>query len=414
MRHRLEDHLRRHEASYFQLLRRMVGINSFTANPEGVDDLGKLTAEAFSKLGFSAEHIRAENPEYGHHLVLTREGKDGPDAPRVALVSHLDTVFTPEEELLNDFIWREEGDRIYGPGTVDIKGGTVVVYMILEALRAAAPEVYDSVNWVVLMSAAEERGAHDFGVLCRQRLADGNTLGALVFEGGLIEDGKCGIVVSRRGMAVYRFTAEGRDAHAGSAHRYGANAVVQIAEVIRRLADMTDYERGLTVNVGTVRGGTVINRVPPSAVTEVELRAFAADVYEQAMRQVEALEGFSSVRSAEDDHPCTVRIDVLNRMDPWPRNEATDAIFEVWRQAAVTAGLEAEREARGGLSDANQIWAHVPTLDGLGPAGGNAHCCEVSADGTRRQEYAIRSSFVPKALLSALAVLRLVEEGSSE
>ncbi len=410
---RLRDVLRRREASYLDLLQRMVAINSFTRNHDGIEALGDLTAEAFAALGFRSERIPARDHRYGRHLVLSREAA-GPSAPRIGLVSHLDTVFTPEEELLNDFIWREEGDRIYGPGTVDIKGGTVVVHMILEALRAVAPEAYDSVTWVVLLSSAEERGAKDFGSLCRNRLADGNTLGALTFEGGGIEDDRCDIVVSRRGMAVYRFTAEGRDAHAGSAHRHGANAVVQIADVIRRLADMTDYERGLTVSVGTVRGGTVTNRVPSTAAAEVEMRAFDADVYKQTMNEVEALDGYSSVASAEDGHPCTVRLDVINRMDPWPPNEATEGLFEVFRQAAAAVGLEAVREARGGLSDANQFWAHVPTVDGLGPAGGNAHCCKVAADGTRRQEYAIRSSFVPKALLTAMAVLRLVEEGLPE
>src|SRR5262245_37378758 len=85
------------------LLRAMVGINSFTANRDGVNQLGRFTADAFAPLGFSAEYVPSTNRNYGKHLVLTRAGRD----PRsIALISHLDTVFPPEEEARNNFHWQ--------------------------------------------------------------------------------------------------------------------------------------------------------------------------------------------------------------------------------------------------------------------------------------------------------------------
>src|SRR5689334_22351765 len=96
-----------------ELLRQMVGINSYTVNKEGVNRLARFTAEAFAPLGFSAEFVKAMNPEFGDHLVLTRKGTGGKS---VAMVSHLDTVFPPEEEERNHFHWQIEGDRIFGPG----------------------------------------------------------------------------------------------------------------------------------------------------------------------------------------------------------------------------------------------------------------------------------------------------------
>ena len=135
----LREVLERRLPRYLELLQRMVGINSFTRNQAGIDALAELTAGAFRDLGFSSEQIAAEDPRYGRHLVLTRELDAS--APQVGLVSHLDTVFTAEEEHRHDFRWRPDGDRLYGPGTVDIKGGTVVAYMMLDALNTVAPEV---------------------------------------------------------------------------------------------------------------------------------------------------------------------------------------------------------------------------------------------------------------------------------
>lgn len=73
-------------------------------------------------------------------------------------------------------------------------------------------------------------------------------------------------------------------------------------------------------------------------------------------------------------------------------------------------GKQVVAEARGGLSNASQVWQHFPTIDGLGPTGGNAHCSKQSADGTKQQEYAEASSFVPKALLNAVAILKLTQQ----
>ncbi len=405
----LREVLKQREPRYLELLRLMVEINTFTLNREGIETLGDLTAETFEPLGFKAERVPAENPDFGRHLVLTRAARGSRSLARIGLVSHLDTVFPPDEEKLHDFVWREEGERIFGPGTVDIKGGTVLVYMMLDALASVAPEVYDSVSWVFLLNSAEERISTDFGVLCRDRLVGEQTLAALVFEGGLLEEERAKVVVARKGMGVFRVTVEGRASHAGSAHDRGASAVTQMADVIRRIESWTDYGRELTLNVGSVQGGTVTNRVPHSAVAEVEMRAFDPEVFDEGMARMLSLKEYCSVFSAADSFACVVQVEVLTRHEPWPRNEATDRLLETWQEAAPALGLEVVPEERGGLSDGNQFWESVPTLDGLGPSGANAHCSERSADGSKEQEYATGPSFVPKTLLNVSALLRLLK-----
>ncbi len=401
----LHDFLEKQMPAALEMLRRMVSLNSFTANPEGVNRLGRFTAECFGPLRFNAEFVPSVNPNYGDHLVLTRRGL----SPRnIALVSHLDTVFPPEEEERNRFFWQPEGDRIYGPGTHDIKGGTVMMWLVLQALRVQAPAAFEDITWNLFWNSSEETLSQDFSELCRSRF-DNNTLAALVFEA----EGRLGqdrlMVVARKGRATWRVTVSGRGAHAGARHQHGANAIIQLAHTIQRVAALTDYSRDLTFNVGAVSGGTMLNRVPHEARAEGEFRAFATDTYQSAKSALLALAGPGEVRSPADRFACDVSVEILTESRPWPRNPGTDRLAAIWQQAGAELDIPVNVEARGGLSDGNFLWDAVPTLDGLGPWGENDHCSERSADGSKLPEYVEVSSFVPKAELNTVAILRLIE-----
>jgi glutamate carboxypeptidase len=404
----IETYYRNHLDRYLETLRKMVLINSFTDNPAGVNKLGELTAALFAELGFQAEFIQSDNPEFGKHAFLKRTSSPGdPERPTIAMISHLDTVFSPDEEEQNDFTWRPEGKRIYGPGTVDIKGGTLLIYMLLEGFQRLAPEAFDSTDWIVALDAAEERLSEDFGVQCLERLPDA-TRACLVFEGGTISSHGFPLVVGRKGRATYRVAVKGRSAHAGNAHFQGANAILQLAHTIQQIASLTDYAQDLTFNVGVVRGGSVVNRVPHYAEVEVEMRAFDPQVFQSGIDSMLALDGGSQVSSA-DGYPCSVEVQLGRQMMPWPRNPGSDRLLACWTAAGEQFGLRAIPEQRGGLSDGNNLWEHFPTIDGLGPSGGNAHCSERSPDGNLDQEYLLVNSIVPKATLNMLAVLKLLE-----
>jgi glutamate carboxypeptidase len=398
--------------TFLDLLRQMVSINSFTANPQGVNELGDLTATAFERLGFTAERVQAKDFVYGKHLILTRPGRlsDRRPVPLIGLISHLDTVYPAAEELDNNFHWRVAGKRIYGPGVYDIKGGTVMILMMLSALQAVAPEFYESVTWVVLLNAAEESLVPDFGQICQDRL-NGSTLAALVFEGGSIGEvppNGYRFVVARKGMARYHIAVEGKAAHAGTAHEQGASAILQMADVIRRVANFTDYEQAITFNVGTVAGGTVINRVPHQASAFVEMRAFSPAVFAEGVDKMANLNEFCSVRSANGGYPCRVRVDMIGSWEPWAPNDGSEQLLLLWREMGRDLRLVVEAQERGGLSDGNWVWNQVPTIDGLGPDGGNAHCSQRLEDGSKDQEFILPDSYVPKALLNVAAIMKLV------
>jgi glutamate carboxypeptidase len=386
-----------------ELLRQMVGINSFTTNPEGVNRLARFTAECFAPLGFTAESIPSTNPAFGAHLVLTRRSRS---ARNIAMISHLDTVFPPEEEARNNFHWQLEGNRIYGPGTQDIKGGTVMMWLVLKALRAHAPKVFEDITWKLFLNSSEERFSPDFGDLCRSRF-DAGTLAALIFEA----EGRRGhehlMVLARKGRASWRMTVNGRGSHAGGKHSHGANAAIQLGHILPRIAALTDYSRGLTFNVGRVSGGTVLNRVPHEAIAEGEFRAFTPEAYQHGKASLLALAGAGEVRSPDDGYACETKVEIITETRPWPRNPGTDRLYEFWKQTGDELEFPTNYEERGGLSDGNLIWDAAPTLDGLGPWGDNDHCSERSADGSKMPEYVEVGRFVPKAMLNTGAIIKL-------
>jgi len=283
----------------------------------------------------------------------------------------------------------------------------VMMWLVLKALEVHAPQVFEGLTWKLFLNSSEEMFSPDFGAVCCERF-EKTTLAALVFEA----EGRLGnehlMVVARKGRASWRVTVSGRGSHAGGNHSHGANAVVQLGQLLPRIAALTDYSRELTVNVATVSGGTVLNRVPHEAVAEGELRAFTAEVYQHGKSRLLALSGPGEVRSPVDGYGCEVKVEILTESRPWPRNAATDRLCQHWIQTGAELHYPVNMQERGGLSDGNQIWDVVPTLDGLGPWGDGGHCSERSADGSKLPEFVEISSFVPKAALNVLAIAKLV------
>lgn len=423
----LQTYLENSLPRYLAVLKQMVDMNSYSGNAQGVTQLAHFTAECFAPLGFTAEFLPSEKENHGNHLFMQRLSTESlrGTPPSIVMISHLDTVFTPEEEQQNHFSWRIEGDRIYGPGTVDIKGGTVVMLMVMEALKEFFPRIIESTNWLLALNAAEEVLAPDFTQAMLQRMPK-SAKACLVFEGGTpypglnpdqqafsrnqIENAYT-LVAARKGNATFRVQVEGRGAHSGNYQAQGANAILQLCQTIQSLSEITDYNRKLTVNIGKVQGGTVTNRVPHFAQAQGEMRAFSNEIFQEAIEKIQSHAGNGQVKS-QDGFPCKVHIDILDSHAPWPHNPGTEQLLSTWDAVAHQLGYTLTREERGGLSDGNLFWQMVPTLDGLGPVGLNAHCSERSEDLSKDQEYALQSSFVPKALMNTLAIAQLLEKSS--
>jgi glutamate carboxypeptidase len=392
-----------------EFLRGMVAINSFTANAAGVDAVGRLIAETFAPLGFLPTVVPAARPGCGDHLFLSSDaGPDHSRLPTIALISHLDTVFPPDEERRNRFQWMRDGDRIYGPGTNDIKGGTALIYLMLAAMREVAPDLYAAAHWVIALNACEEVDSVDFGDACERMLPE-QTMACLLFEADGGSRTEPALVAARKGRATFSIRVEGLGAHAGGQHQHGANAIVQLARVVDTAAALTDYAAGVTVNVGTISGGTVNNRVPHEATATLEMRAHDPAAFSRTKSAILALGGEGTVRTATG-FPCRIQVSLDDETPPWPANPATERLLAVWQAAGRDLGTEVARQERGGLSDGNVLWSRFPTLDGLGPSGEHSHCSERSEDGSKVPEWVDAASFVPKAVLNTAAIARLLAQ----
>ena len=363
-----------------------------------------MTAAAFAPLDFTAALVPCTVPGAGHHLFLTHRGNGGDP---IVLVTHSDTVFPPEEEQRNDFKWdaRPAEGRIYGPGTVDIKGGTALIWLILQMLRDTAPAVFKRTHWLIAANAAEEVTGDDFGHATAARCG-GKARAVLVFEGGPVDAQGWHIVTSRKGRSTWQLTAEGRAAHAGSKHHEGINAIDAIARVLPAIAAQTSAAEERTVNLGMIHGGTVVNRVPHEAIAEWECRATDPAALQRADDFFTSLTGTAA-------NGAKLIAERTGHTSAWPGSVASEALFHLWHEAAAVMNLTAVSVPRGGLSDANHLWHLAPTLDGLGPNGGNAHCSERTADGSKLPEYVEPASFVPKAVMNALALIKVVSSFSS-
>jgi len=350
-----------------EMLRRLVEVNSFTGNREGVERVGGMVEEMFSPLGFRARRI-------GGHLALERGGAGG---PRLLLVGHLDTVY-PE-----NFPWREADGRIFGPGVCDMKGGIVVMWM---ALSEFCPDV------TLLLNASEEGGCADFPPLLRSFVTPA-TRACLVYEAGLEEGGKTTVVTERKGSGRFRVDVTGRQAHSGHSHQKGASAIRELARLVERIEAETDYASGLTFNVGTIEGGTTVNSVPGRASASLDLRAWTPEDFARGRALALGLAGEGSVAGTH------ATVTELPGYPPWPGNDRSRALGEL--ACSLDPGLVAGR--RGGGSDGCHVWDLVPTLDGLGPVGRNAHV----ATGPD-PESVDPASFRPRAKLSVALFRKLL------
>jgi glutamate carboxypeptidase len=361
--------LRRRERGMLALTRRWVEVNSYTENIDGVNRVGAMIAEAFALPSLGAETIPAA--KHGSHLAWRTAASGAP----ILLVGHHDTVFPP-----GHFEgWHEEGGRARGPGSFDMKGGLAIIWGALAALDEVGE--LSRLPLVVMSVSDEEVGSPESRPHLEARARGASA--ALVFESGRTEDR---IVTARRGVGAVRAVATGRAAHAGNAHKEGVNAVWAIARFIDRAQRLTDYCRGLTINVGMVKGGTSKNTVPEAAECALDIRFETVADAEALMARLAA----AAQESAAEVPGATVELSGGPSRLPMERTAASAALYEEYAACQRAAGLGAgETPMVGGGSDANTVSAvGVPAIDGLGPRGAGFHTTK---------EYVELASFAPKA-----------------
>lgn len=338
------------------LLEKLVDINSGTQNVEGLEQVRSVLIPEFEALGFVTT-----STDLGEGRKLLSFQLPG-STPELLLVGHLDTVFEkttgPAQRL------RRQGDRLSGPGVIDMKGGVVLMLDVLESLKDTG--LLQHIK--VVLNDDEETGSPRSKEALRQA-AQGLRY-ALVFEPGL-PDGS--VVASQSGVRWLRLTVKGRGAHAGLEPERGVNACVEASHKASRLDALTSFQKGLTVNVGTLSGGTKPNIVCEEASLMLDIRYRQEADWVATLKRIERIQREMTVSNPLLGVSPTATLETVAEL-PSLTPERTRELRERVAQAAASVGQRIEARHVGYGSDGNHLAeSGIQLLVGLGPYGGGMH-----------------------------------------
>ncbi|MEA2621782.1 MAG: glutamate carboxypeptidase [Chloroflexota bacterium] len=375
---------------YLRDLERLVNIDCGSYTKEGVDEVGRWAADFLrEQLGATVEVD--ENDRLGNTVIGTVDGVA--EGPAALLIGHMDTVFDPGTAAVRPF--RTDDGIAYGPGVTDMKSGLLTGLYALKALRILGDGVRDgspgadsSAPWlpvgrvVFIANPDEEIGSPVSSPLIRRAAASADL--ALVLECARANGD---IVSSRKGIVDLHLTIHGRAAHAGVEPEKGRSAALEAAHKTIALHALNGRWPGVTVNVGVIEAGTRPNVIAERALLKVDIRALTRAALEEAEAAVREIAAASSV----PDVVCEV--EERGRHWPMEKLERSTRLVDTVKGIARSLGFDLNDAATGGASDANTTAGlGVPTIDGLGPVGGNDHS---------PAEYLEMASIVPRTAMLA-------------
>jgi glutamate carboxypeptidase len=348
------------QAQIGALIREMVECESPSDSPRDVDRFVELMIEHTRDIA-RAKTIPGNG--FGKHLRLEFDLPGRNKTGQILGIGHSDTVWPLGT--LQSMPFREAEGRLWGPGVLDMKSGMAFFLYAVRALRELDSPVKKKV--VMLVVSEEEIGSRTSRPLTEAEAKHSDCV--LVLEPGTGLDGK--LKTARKGICNYTIWIEGKAAHAGVDFENGANAIVEAARQVERIAEFTDLKRGITVSPGIISGGTRSNVVPAHARIDVDTRVVK-------LKDARALDKkFRALRPV--DKRCKLRVEGGLNRPPMERTKAIVELFGKARKIAAGLGVAVEETLSGGGSDGNFTAAlGVPTLDGLGGVGEGAHAVNES------------------------------------
>jgi len=334
-------------------IRRWVEIETPTEAPEQVNKLADLVTQGYRGLPATVERIAGKDG-CGDHLVARSSW--GQDAPGILVLSHLDTVHPLG--FIARLPFRIDGDSAFGPGIYDMKGGAYLAYHAFR--QVCADNSRSPLGVTQIYVSDEEIGSPTSRALIE---AEGRKAKYVLVTEPARDGGK--IVTGRKGVARFEVFIKGVPSHAGSRPEDGRSAIRELGNVIQTLEAMNDLKRGISVNVGVVRGGTRPNVIAEEAYAEVDLRVPTIAASEEMVAKILA------VKSKTDGVSVKIAGE-LNR-PPYEKGNAGAALYEHAKTLAAELGFDLVDTATGGGSDGNFTAPHTATLDGLGVDGKGAH-----------------------------------------
>jgi glutamate carboxypeptidase len=372
--------------AYLADLERLVNIDCGTYTPDGVDEVGRWTAAFLGQLGAEIDVRPDPDGRFAKTIVATFAGKA--DGPRALLIGHMDTVFDAGTVAARPF--RVDDGIAYGPGVTDMKSGLLSGLYALKSIIAELDGLpFERLTFIA--NPDEEVGSPSSRDHIRAAAADVDV--CLVLECARANGD---IVSARKGILDTRLTVNGRAAHAGVEPEKGRSAILEAARLVRDLHALNGRWPGVTVNVGKIAGGTRPNVVAERCDLEVDVRSTTAE----GLAEVEA--AINELTVATEVPETAIDANVVVSWLPMEKLERSGRLVEHAQAIAERLGFTVHDTATGGASDANTTAGMgVPSLDGLGPIGGNDHA---------PAEYLEIESIVPRTTLLAGLLLAIARD----
>jgi glutamate carboxypeptidase len=360
------------------LLEELVNTDSGSYDKAGVDRVGQRIAAFFLEEGIDGETFAKERAGD-----VRRFRVGGPGNRAIVLMGHMDTVFPKGEAARRPFSISD--GKAYGPGVCDMKAGLVINAFTLAAYHRFGGNVPPLVG---LFTSDEEIGSP-----ASRGDIETTATGALAVLNS--EPGRLtGAVVSgRKGGIFMVMDITGKAAHSGANHQDGRSAIGALAAKITALHTLTDYDRGITCNVGLVSGGQSVNTVAPDARCEIDLR------YMKNADRLAILEAVRAIAEREDVPGTSAVVSTKGEFLPLEETPANAGLLRAYQAASAALGTTVTAEFTGGCADSGFTSAvGAPTLCATGPLGGKAHSPE---------EFMVVDSMVPRAaaLVETIAAL---------
>lgn len=370
-----------HKAQMMDLWQDLVNQDSPASYREGVDLVAKRVFKELEEAGASTRW-----DEEGKALIAEIPGDSR--AP-VLLLGHMDTVFPVGEAARRPFT--AEGSRVTGPGALDMKGGVAVMLSALKALHSAG----FSGRPLKVILVSDEEIAHNGSkaTVMLQREARG-CAACFNCETGY-EDNS--LVIGRKGGVVFKAAVHGIAAHAGNNPRQGRSAIWEMAKKIDDIQNMTDWDKGITFNVGTIKGGTVSNAIPDYCEVEGDIRFQDPDISPFVKEEL-----FKVLNHTYMEGTKTELLLYHEGMLPMKMTEENRKLFEFVKKTGEENGIPvSEGKLVGGGSDSSYVvYAGVPTVCAMGVKGRFNHT---------RDEYALKDSLFERAKLLGAVILKMNE-----
>jgi glutamate carboxypeptidase len=378
VRQDLLDHARQAKPEVIKLLERLVNIDSGTGSEKGLDQVGAIVADEAKKLGMRVEFSSAL-PAAGKNLVATLGGTG---KANILLMAHMDTVFADGTAAARPF--RIQGDRAYGPGVMDDKGGIVTA---LFAIRLLQQMKFTDFKRITLLVNTNEETSSKGTVGLIAALAKQHDV-VLNMEPGRVADG---LVVWRKGTADLQIDVKGKSAHAGVAPEAGRNAAMEAAHQMLQMAGLGDEAKKTTVNFTVFHAGDRGNVIPNAATVRGDMRATDAAEFDRVEQSMVRLAENKSIAGTE------VKTSLVRGMPPMPSTPRTEALAARAQAIYGELGMKLTMEGTGGAADANfASGVGAAVLDGFGIVGGGIHT---------EEEYAELNSIAPRLYLLARMIM---------